>query len=101
MTLANRAALQAIFLISFCGIMLELLQMKYLTVILNSTSNFLILTLALFMYSLSSATLSFWNKKYNTEIILTRAIIIFLILASVNLRSVCSIRTGKLQIHLK
>lgn len=51
-----------IFFISLNTILLELLQMKYLNVVLNSTSGFLIITLALFMFSFSSATFSFWNK---------------------------------------
>lgn len=52
-----------LFFISFNTVLLELLQMKYLNVILNSTSAFLIITLALFMLSLSSATASFWQRR--------------------------------------
>lgn len=37
--------------------------MKYLNVVLNSTSAFLIITLALFMLSLSSATHNFWQRR--------------------------------------
>ncbi|MBY0451991.1 MAG: hypothetical protein K2P92_03075, partial [Bdellovibrionaceae bacterium] len=52
-----------LFFISFNTVLLELLQMKYLNVVLNSTSAFLIITLALFMLSLSSATHNFWQRR--------------------------------------
>lgn len=51
-----------IFSVAFCAVLLELLQMKYLNVLLNSTSGFLIITLALLMFSLSAGALSLFAR---------------------------------------
>jgi hypothetical protein len=65
--------LGTIFSVAFCAVLLELLQMKYLSVLLNSTSGYLIITLALLMFSLSAGVLSFIERAIPKAVIfLTR-----------------------------
>jgi hypothetical protein len=78
----ERFSLILLLLNSAGTIMLELNQMKYLNVILNSNSNFLLLALALFMGAFASSL--FWRLRLSWQLIFL-SVSVFCFLASVNL----------------
>ena len=76
-----------IFLSSFSCALLQFLQMKYLNVVLDSTSGFLIITFALLFVSIGGGSIDFINSKLNFKPnkLIYYSQILFLFFASISL----------------